>query len=562
MASSWKTRAVPVSKGSWKDRAVAVQVEPEKTSQLEAGLRGAAQGASLGFADELAGLGGVVGNELGKLGVDQVEATNSELQSKLDAIANSKTPSLGDVYRKSRDEERESNAAASDAHPGTYFAGSLAGGIANPGSALAGSLKGAATLGAVQGFGSANSDLTQGKVKDAAIDTALGAGAGAAGYGVGKAIPKVFDWIQAGGKKALTNVGPSPEAIEARLAGRAQDSAKNYPALAEDMAGTLKDLGKRTSELDSHAWSTLSQEAEIPKASVTHAIDEALGKLGVQGKNVGAADRQVARTLGALKEDISQLNDNLSEQDLKGLIKNMDDNINWDDQSMNKLNTVLEDVRTRFDEALKFRNPSYRKAMEPVAEQTGLLNNLRRKFNFESKPGSEPYELFPTDTTASKVQASLRDNKAVTESELKRLAALTGKDYSEMANDYRLASQFQKGPGAQGSKRTNLGAALGAGAGALFGGPLGATMGAGLGAVAGGTADKYGGQLAAKLIDSYLKAGNTAAFGKFAGVIEQAAKKGPEALAVLASVLANNPEFKKEMEDPETQYRKLGNHGP
>lgn len=560
-SGSWKDRAIAVDtsrKPSWKDRAQPVQLDAPKVSLGESALRGAAQGASLGFEDELAGLGGVAGNELGKLGVDQVEATSPELQAKLDAIAEQNIPSAMDVYWKSRDEERKANLAAAEVNPGTFLAGSVAGGIANPVSRVASSLPGAIGFGATQGIGSSESDLTKGKVSDAAIDTVIGAGTGAAGYGVGKAIPKVFDWIKAGGKKALTNFGPSGEAIEARLAGKAQDTARSYPELAEDMAGSLKALGEKTSELDHAAWGTLSKEPEIPKVTVTHAIDQAMGDIGVQGKQVGAVDKQVARVLGSLKEDLNQLSGNISESDLKGIIKNMDDNINWDDQSMQKLNSTLQAVRTKLDEGLKFRNPAYKKAMEPVAEQTGLLQNLRRKFNFQSEAGSG---LTPTDTTASKIQASLRDNKAVTEGELKRLAELTGKDYSELANDYRLAQQFQKAPGARGSKRTNIGAALGAGVGGLTGGFVGAGAGASVGSLAGGAMDAYGGKAVGKLIDTYLKAGNSAAFGRFAPIIEQAAAKGPEALAVLSSILATNPEFRKEVEPLDMQNRKLGSHG-
>jgi hypothetical protein len=558
----WKDRAIAVqpeagrapgvAKPSWKDRAVVIDTPPPQTGVGESLLRGAAQGATLGFEDELSGIGGVIGDKLGRLGVDKIESTHPEVQAQIDAIG--QEPSMGDVYRETRDEERAKNLAASEANPGTYLAGNIAGAAANPASRAAGTLKGTLGLGAVQGLGGSEADLTQGKVTDAAVDTALGTGAGGLGYGLGKALPKVFDWIKAGGKKALTNFGPSKEAIEARLAGKAQDTAKSYPELAEDMSGSLKNLSTQISDADTAAWNTLSREPAIPKAYVTSPIDEAISKMKLQGQTIGAADKQAERVLGTLKDDLNHLGGNISEADLKSVIQKLDSNINWDDPSSTTVNKVLAGIRTKFDDTLKFQNSSYKKAMEPVSERMQVLDALKRKFGIKASGDS----FTPSDTTASALKTSLNENKAVTQGTLAKLKKFTGTDYQDMANDYRLAQQFQKGPGAQGSKRTNLGAALGAGAGTIVAGPLGATIGAGVGALAGGAADAYGGKIAAKLIDSYLKAGNSAAFGKFAPIIEKAAAKGPEALAVLSSVLENNPEFRREMNLDSMPDRRLG----
>lgn len=581
----WKDRAVSVDqKSSWRDRAIPAEVSGPKPSQLEAGLRGAAQGASFGLEDELAGVGGALGSKLGMMGVDKVESTHPEVQAKMDALVPPEK-SLGDLYRESRDEERVINRAAEEAHPGTYFTGNVAGAVANPLSKVGTSLKGALGLGAAQGLGSSDADLTKGEFKDAAVDTAIGTGAGAVGFGLGKAIPKAASVAGWAGKKALTNLGPTGEAIAARLAGRAQDTARSYPQLAEDMGKTLKGLGEKTGELDAEAWKTLSREAEIPKITVTHSLDEALNVLKLKGKPpkppgvgdlaierferdmpvqkakdvlLGDTDKQVSATLSRLKSDIKGLPDNLSETDIKTIIKKLDDNINWDDQSQNKLNEVLEGIRTKFDEALKFRNPAYKKAMEPVAERTGLLKDLKRQFNFRNVPGDG---LQPSDATASNIQSSLRENKAVTQGNLEKLKGFTGQDYSDLAKDYQLAKQFDVKPPNASTKKSFIGGALGS----LAGGPLGA----GAGAVAGGSMDAYGGKVAGKIIDTYLKATNSNAFGKFTPVIERAIKDGPRALAVTSSILSKNPEFRELMgldaEVPPTEVttpnRKLGSIG-
>lgn len=139
---------------------------PEKPSELEAGLRGAAQGATFGFSDELTGaalgLGRALPEFLGGMGEN-----------------------LGDAYRRERDAARAANRAAAEAQPGYYLGGEVVGGI---GSALAtggagAGLKGAVALGAASGFGHG-----EGTAGEQALQTAVGAGMGAASYGLSKAV--------------------------------------------------------------------------------------------------------------------------------------------------------------------------------------------------------------------------------------------------------------------------------------------------------------------------------------------------------------------------------------
>lgn len=539
----WEEIPLNSEKDDWQEMDLSQGDHSEAKSPVTAATTGLIQGA-VPFAGAIAGAG--------KTAMDAITGVRGPL------APGGKLEDLAEDYRQARDSFTGDAKIAAEANPGIALASNVAGGLANPLFKGADTLPKAIAGSAAQAAGMSDADLTKGELRDTAIDAGIGAGAGALGYGVGKAIPKLWEGTKYFGKKALTNLGPSGEAIEARLAGKAQDAAKSYPQLAEDMGATLKDLGKQTSELDTAAWNTLSTEPEIPKMTITHALDDELSNLGIQGKTIGATDKQVSRVLNGLKNDLNQLSDHMSESDLKGIIKKLDDNINWDDQSQNKLNDVLEGIRTRFDQALKFRNPRYKKAMDPVAERTALLNDLKRQFNFKGVPGEG---MVPTDTTAGKIQSSLRENKAVTQGNLEKLKNFSGKDYSDSANDYRLSQQFQK-TGAQGSKRTNIGAAIGAGVGGLTGGFVGAGAGASIGSLAGGAMDAYGGKVAGKLIDGYLKAGNSAAFGKFAPVIKQAAEKGPAALAMMSAILSKNPEFRKQMnlEEGDLQDRRLGSH--
>lgn len=120
----------------------------EGKSKLESGLRGAAQGASLGFADEITG--------------------------GLESLVTDKP------YQQARDESRAEYVKASEDNPMTYGAGEIAGGV---GSTLAtgGGLGTAAALGAASGAGYAD------ELQDVPANVAMGASVGAAGAMVGKA---------------------------------------------------------------------------------------------------------------------------------------------------------------------------------------------------------------------------------------------------------------------------------------------------------------------------------------------------------------------------------------
>jgi hypothetical protein len=474
----------------------------------------------------------------------------------MDAITGVRGPLAGEGledivedYRQARDSFQSDAKKAAEANPKTAFAANVAGGAANPLFRGADSLPKVMGAAAVQSLGDSDTDLTKGEIGNAAKDLGYGAAGGALGYGAGKAVGKAIDAGKYLGKKALTTLGPSEEAINARLAGRAQDSAKSYADLAEDLPTTLKDLQAQIIEKDNDAWNLLSNESKIehgaiPKEYITKSIDDALDGLKINGKVFGPANQRAESVLKNLKGDLKDFGPGVSEKELKSIVQAMDKNINWDDQSASVLNSSLEKVRNGFDDTLKFRNNAYSKAMEPVAERVRLLGDVKRQFNLKNVAGEG---LTPTDTTATKLQTALRDNKAVTQKNLESLDSYTGKDYSELAKDYQLAQQFEK-TAPNGSRRAVVGATIGGALGGAVAGTPGAMIGGALGSVSGATLDKYGGQLAGKIIDSYVKAGNSKAFGKFAPVIEEASKRGPQSMAVLGSILSQNPEFRALLE--------------
>jgi len=170
--------------------------------ELESGARGALQGATLGYADELHGLGGALADKLtGKEG------------------------SFGDLYRATRDEHRRLDAAHKAAHPNYYGGGELMGALATA-PVVPGGVLGSMVYGAGAGLGGSTADLTKGEYGRAALDTGIGAGAGALAHGVASG----FGWL---GKKAA---GKAAE-LEAGLAESAANKAAAETAIARSEAG-------------------------------------------------------------------------------------------------------------------------------------------------------------------------------------------------------------------------------------------------------------------------------------------------------------------------------------
>lgn len=159
-------------------------VEPAAAPTIgESLVRGGAQGATLGFADELTGAGEAVIKKL----------------SGHDAT-------FGDLYEKSRDESRANYRAAKTANPKTFLTGEVGGGLASLIAApAAATIKGAAAVGAgvgaVSALGGSEDDLTtnEGQIstaKKVALQSLVGGALGAGGkYIADKFAPAILEPI-------------------------------------------------------------------------------------------------------------------------------------------------------------------------------------------------------------------------------------------------------------------------------------------------------------------------------------------------------------------------------
>lgn len=352
--------------------AAQAQKVPE-VSALESGIRGAAQSASLGFADELAGL------------VGGAKALFTPGQS------------VAEGYRKERDESRALYKAAEEANPKAYLGGELAGGLATAaipglGAAKAASLgakalqaaKIGATLGGVSALGGSEADVTKGQVGQALQETALGAGlggvVGAAAeplVGIGKSVvQKVQKWAD-----PIKNVQNALGALPSDLKGIPGDKLRSaikgleerglfsqaeqglnvntlnfdkvankiVPASREDIgnrvSSALESLGKQYQEVAKFADNAIAQDpANIQKLQKVD-LGEALNTL--KSKYLSSELRPAVETIKDLSQEISQIS---SAQDYRALMDKITNTMKasvWDvaTPGANIKNEALKEVK-------------------------------------------------------------------------------------------------------------------------------------------------------------------------------------------------------------------------
>jgi hypothetical protein len=240
------------SGSSWRKT---IQSAPEDVSMVESALRGAAQGASLGFADEITG------------GLESLLTDKS--------------------YEQARDESRANYKQAETANPVTFGAGNVAGAVGTslivPGMAGAASVAGraaqAAAGGALSGLGQSEATDATGMAKDAALGAGLGAGLSTIGDKVvAPAIRKVGEYAD----DALQAVSKKSPVINQALA----KGAKFFTGVDDDAAKRQleRPLQASAAEADGFAFETGKK-----------AVAETEERGALLGQNVAAEEAKLVK---------------------------------------------------------------------------------------------------------------------------------------------------------------------------------------------------------------------------------------------------------------------------
>ena len=273
------------------DEVSSLGLDDEGPSEIESGLRGAGQGLTFGFGDEIAGGG---------------EAFLDKLRGAHEAI--------GELYTKHRDESRRAYKKAEEANPNSYTAGNIGGAIL-PNAALAFATGGSSipeqiALGAAAGglttAGEAENiaDITPGQLATGVIG---GGVAGGVGAGLGKLGAKGLGAIgrrveQFGGKKAA-------EAGEALLERGTKEAAENVASVrgsagkaVADANATLRTMREALADPGVSAERKASVQAFLESPAGQELRESVVGNaLEAAPEKVGAA--QTAKALYAAAQE-------------------------------------------------------------------------------------------------------------------------------------------------------------------------------------------------------------------------------------------------------------------
>ena len=272
-----------------------LSLEPEEISGLESALRGAAQEASFGLADEITGLA--------ETGLETVKG-NVPLSAS----------ELLKAYQKLRDESRQAYKAAEEANPKTYLAGQVAGGIlpavATGGTAVAGKLAaGAATkagigqlmkegaksglkYGLAQGVGKSEAEIAEGELGQLAKDVAS---EGAIGGVAGGVMPLAAPALKGAGRLIKKGVETGLEMVPGYEAMKT-----GFELGKEGIAASAKSLGaeyKKIAEEVTQKIKTKLQTAGVSKAEALELADQMNISMNA-GDDVQTAIEKASRSVG------------------------------------------------------------------------------------------------------------------------------------------------------------------------------------------------------------------------------------------------------------------------
>lgn len=315
MAGPWEKYSQPKSSESESGSGPWAKYEQKTSepSEINSLGRGLAQGASLGFADEITG---------------GAEALLNKVQGS--------DESLSDLYAKRRDESRAAYDRAKEANPKSFLTGEIGGGVGTafiPGlgaanAAKIGTIAGKAAIqGGIAGIGSSTADNAPEMLQDSVRGAALGGVAGAAGGALSKGV----SYVAKNGVKSAT------DAVANKLSDFAEMRAANAlgatkRALNKQGLEKMKELGR--SALDEGVVTPLATTDKM--ISRSQALRERGGK--AMGEVYDAIDNEGASTFNPLKV-ASKVDEKLSPEFRTPINKG----------EVNQLENTLESILLRGD---------------------------------------------------------------------------------------------------------------------------------------------------------------------------------------------------------------------
>lgn len=349
--------------------------QPDMT-QSEATLRGAAQGLTFDFADEIAGAAGAAKETL---------------------FGDARLSDLLDTYEQQRDISREAFREAEQEFPKSYLAGEIGGGIL-PAIATGGAgavaavgktgLKQAAKQAAKSGakFGAASAagrteeveDVGQ-VAKDIGTGTLAGGAFGAVTPAISKGAEKAAKSLKGGVKKVFDSMADlDPKLTDELLSDPTLlKAAKSDGEIAESFKDVANEGLKEFRDLASKGRQKLSTEKDISTNEVMRKFDERFSSLDEIAekeaiKPMVSLKTDIQKRLGSVtsEKEIQELMDSIAKKAYKGQKKDTADVVTQQ----------LRGMREDFGSIIKDRNPEYAENMFQASQKKKALDELSDRF--------------------------------------------------------------------------------------------------------------------------------------------------------------------------------------
>jgi len=482
---------------------VSEQTKPE-VSKLESLLRGGAQGATLGFADEGTAI--------------------------LESLLTDKT------RQQSLEESRAAYKAAEEANPKSYMAGDIAGNVglalapgvggvglagkvltklapkiaankialnATSGLISGAGLSGLASIGKSEGkeLGEATIDTLKATAEGGAIGGALG-GAGTSVVELGKKVaPSVRKFLTGRTAEEVEEIKKlAPLIRQADTVLKEPDAFKKYVSEISDLTNTLH---KEATDIGKQADNLLSTEKNIKLTDIDDIIQSKLKET-----NVNTGETFIPKSKVMYQKDLTEMLEDVNKKYGGDKINGIDMISEKEYNDISKM--LLEKADTFYDlkqkDAAKFFNSLHHDLKNPLKErlkekgiseysdirlkQEDLINkaqDLQKLFNLQGKKIDGERIFRPTDTTVTKTKGLISPEKFEARNKLETIAQDNPQYASELVDKLKgmvLSNKIDKekfyNQGATMGLRMGLGAAVGGMSGGSFD-PKAAAVGAGVG---------------------------------------------------------------------------------
>lgn len=300
--------------------AIKAEVDSRKPTQVEAGVRGAAQGATLGFADEA------------EAAYRAAETSAKEIISGVD-----NNISFTDQFNNELQNARAANRAAKQSYPSTFTTAEVAGSLIAPGAVIGKAAKGAtaaarignaalqgAALGGVSAIGKSEDKMSGNALREVAMQSTIGAAVGGALSSAGELISKMtpdasFVWKRMFG----LNAADKSKELKSYLGTTGQTEAEFFNNMVNYKVGNdkLVSFTDTLSDITEKSQRALDEVDLVKKAL----LDKA---------NVVASDVEAKSMFQALKTNLSQNIDNTMIPDEKTKLQKVFNQISGVEQNL------------------------------------------------------------------------------------------------------------------------------------------------------------------------------------------------------------------------------------